>query len=392
MQAADLVLTLLPTALVSLAQLLCMRSAPFVFYVLLGARFDATSKLLVAAAYIVLSAVVWSWVGVGATRSVLVLYAYLAVLCAVVHLLAVHTHQRTPAIRLSFFCLAMSTFVFVPAFGVVQHRLFASVVGWEMAFSAYSVFVEAPRQPSRPSAGDVLFFLMVDPVLVFSQRGQRSTVGRRWGTGMRRVLLGVFGLLLGGGLLPAALSAAGSLPRDILGLWLAGAASFLTLYAAHSGLASLQIGLMRWIGWEVPERYHYPILADGPADFWRRWNIYLGTWLRLYLYLPTLRRLRYAGVSTASAGAAAVMVTFCVIGALHGVGPGENVQTAAHNALMFAAFGAVVIGWQWLPPCGRGHVSGGKLARGLRRTMLLVTICSLVALRSALTFHTVGQR
>ena len=61
--------------------------------------------------------------------------------------------------------------------------------------------------------------------------------------------------------------------------WRYGAEAFLVLYAAHSALAHIQIGLCSLVGYRAPERYLYPIAAVSPREFWERWNVYVTTWL-----------------------------------------------------------------------------------------------------------------
>jgi D-alanyl-lipoteichoic acid acyltransferase DltB (MBOAT superfamily) len=91
------------------------------------------------------------------------------------------------------------------------------------------------------------------------------------------------------------------------------------VYLSHSGVASLQIGLLRALGHVVPERYEYPFLATGPRDFWRRWNRYFGLWLERYVFRPTLRACRSARhrrLRLAAPGAG-LLITFLASGAVH---------------------------------------------------------------------------
>src|ERR1700730_9647811 len=71
-----------------------------------------------------------------------------------------------------------------------------------------------------------------------------------------------------------------------------GALQALNLYFAHSGLSSIQIGLIRLLRYQIPERYNYPFLAKSPQEFWRRWNIWLASWAKRYLFFPTAFLLR----------------------------------------------------------------------------------------------------
>jgi len=101
--------------------------------------------------------------------------------------------------------------------------------------------------------------------------------------------------------------------------WLGMSAQALTVYLAHSSVASLQIGLMKMLGYTAPERYRFPLMARDPLDFWRRWNTYVGGWMRLYVFQPlTVHLRRRVGIRSKNAiRALAVMATFATGGAVH---------------------------------------------------------------------------
>ena len=40
------------------------------------------------------------------------------------------------------------------------------------------------------------------------------------------------------------------------------------------------------IGFDIKENFNLPYVADSITDFWRRWHISLGAWMRNYLYIP----------------------------------------------------------------------------------------------------------
>ena len=48
----------------------------------------------------------------------------------------------------------------------------------------------------------------------------------------------------------------------------------------------MAIGLGRMIGFNIPENFNYPYKADSIKNFWERWHITLGLWLKTYLFLP----------------------------------------------------------------------------------------------------------
>ncbi|UCD27910.1 MAG: MBOAT family protein [Planctomycetota bacterium] len=60
----------------------------------------------------------------------------------------------------------------------------------------------------------------------------------------------------------------------------------MSIYLWISGYIDLSIGIGRLMGFRVPENFNYPWRATSIAEFWRRWHITLGAWLRDYLYIP----------------------------------------------------------------------------------------------------------
>lgn len=69
-------------------------------------------------------------------------------------------------------------------------------------------------------------------------------------------------------------------------LWLAILAYGLQLYLDFSGYVDIARGSATLLGLNLPENFNYPYFATSIPDFWRRWHITLGDWLRNYLYFP----------------------------------------------------------------------------------------------------------
>jgi hypothetical protein len=138
---------------------------------------------------------------------------------------------------------------------------------------------------------------------------------------------------------------AGWFPSATLGLIVLGGVRFFAEYGSHSGLASMQISLMRAAGYSVPERYRYPFLATSPLDFWRRWNVYVGTWLRRYVFLPASRRFAAprAPVWTATVP---LFLTFAASAALHdGYSYMRYSTTDWHFTKFFSVIFVVTVVW-----------------------------------------------
>lgn len=58
------------------------------------------------------------------------------------------------------------------------------------------------------------------------------------------------------------------------------------IYFDFSGYSDMAIGLLRMIGFNISENFNEPYNANSVTDFWRRWHISLGNWMRNYLYIP----------------------------------------------------------------------------------------------------------
>lgn len=69
-------------------------------------------------------------------------------------------------------------------------------------------------------------------------------------------------------------------------LWLATFAYGLQLYLDFSGYVDIARGSALLLGIQLPQNFDFPYFATSIADFWRRWHITLGDWLRNYLYFP----------------------------------------------------------------------------------------------------------
>jgi alginate O-acetyltransferase complex protein AlgI len=58
------------------------------------------------------------------------------------------------------------------------------------------------------------------------------------------------------------------------------------IYCDFSGYSDLAVGCARWFGFELPQNFNFPYVAENISEFWKRWHISLSTWMRDYLYIP----------------------------------------------------------------------------------------------------------
>jgi len=93
------------------------------------------------------------------------------------------------------------------------------------------------------------------------------------------------------------------------------------LFLNFSGYTDVVIALSRLCGvTTLPENFNRPYLARNIQDFWGRWHISFGVWIKSYIFTPLTKQLiqagnqKYQGILMAFA----VIVTFLVVGVWHG--------------------------------------------------------------------------
>lgn len=68
--------------------------------------------------------------------------------------------------------------------------------------------------------------------------------------------------------------------------WLAILAFAFQIYFDFSGYSSMAIGLGKILGFNFPINFNFPYISRSISEFWRRWHITLGSWLKEYIYIP----------------------------------------------------------------------------------------------------------
>ena len=109
-------------------------------------------------------------------------------------------------------------------------------------------------------------------------------------------------------------------------------------FAAYSMIA---IGCARCLGLEFPENFNFPYSAVSPKDFWKRWHISLGSWIRDYLYLPlsgqAVRDRSEGGITYSPKGTIAPLFgTWAIMGLWHGANWTFVIWGLYHATMVYA--------------------------------------------------------
>lgn len=115
------------------------------------------------------------------------------------------------------------------------------------------------------------------------------------------------------------------------------------LYLNFSGYTDLMIAAARFAGFKtLPENFNHPYVARNSRDFWTRWHMSFGTWVRYYVFTPVSTALFKVLPATLHTWAmiSTVVVVFLVVGGWHGTTSNYFVfgLTQAAGVLVSGAF------------------------------------------------------
>lgn len=72
-------------------------------------------------------------------------------------------------------------------------------------------------------------------------------------------------------------------------IWFAMLCFTLQLYTDFSGSIDIILGISQLFGIKLPENFDLPFASKNLSEFWRRWHITLGLWLKDYILYPLLK-------------------------------------------------------------------------------------------------------
>ena len=104
------------------------------------------------------------------------------------------------------------------------------------------------------------------------------------------------------------------------------------LYADFSGYMDIIIGIGQLFGIRMPENFRQPFFSRNMSEFWQRWHITLGLWLKDYVFYPILKSGAFKKLGKALSGKfgkeasrkiptyLGMLILWTLIGAWHGAG------------------------------------------------------------------------
>jgi len=165
----------------------------------------------------------------------------------------------------------------------------------------YSVDVYRKISPPLKTVGDYLLYILLFPQLIagpivrFNEISEQI-YNRQNDDNLENKLIGFYRFIIGlskkvliANVLAAeadAVFAMTEIQLNTYSAWVGILAYTFQIYFDFSGYSDMAIGLGRMMGFKFPENFNNPYISLNITDFWRRWHMTLGTWMRDYLYIP----------------------------------------------------------------------------------------------------------
>lgn len=164
---------------------------------------------------------------------------------------------------------------------------------------SYLIDIYRGKAKAQRSVIDFALYIALFPQLVAGpivryhelvhQLGKRELSVARFAEGTRRFIFGLAKKMLIANTVAATATTVFKLPAGALrpqDAWLGAVCYTIQIYFDFSGYSDMAVGLGKMFGFDFPENFNYPYIAQSVSEFWRRWHITLSNWFRDYLYIP----------------------------------------------------------------------------------------------------------
>ena len=206
-------------------------------------------------------------------------------------------HSHIMLLGLSFYTFKAVSYVLDVCNGHAKAQKNPAAIFAYIAF--FPTFMAGPIHRAQP------FFDALKKPFVFSYKDQTH--------GLLLAAMGVFEKLVIAGILQELTAAFQDTAQTgwytVLGILFYG----FYLYADFDAYSNIAIGVARLLGFHLPANFRSPYLSASMGEFWRRWHISLGAWLRDYVYIPLGGSRKGAGRKHLN-----VLIVFLISGIWHG--------------------------------------------------------------------------
>ncbi len=162
------------------------------------------------------------------------------------------------------------------------------------------------------------------------------------------------------------------------------------IYCDFSGGVDITRGAAQMMGIDLPLNFERPFFATSMANFWQRWHMSLGAWMREYVFYPVMLskpvtalsknfRKKYGPyMAKLVPSVAAPMVVFFLIGIWHGL-TWQYIINGLYNAILISSSVAMAPVFKWMAEKLKVNTeSFGFRVFQILRTFLLLCISRVI--------------
>ncbi len=166
-------------------------------------------------------------------------------------------------------------------------------------FQTMGYVVDVYRETAKPEKNPLKLLLFVSffPQLVqgpISKFGQiapslyapKAFDGKALSFGLQRMLWGYFKKMVVADRIAVAVLALRGPEYTGVGFFLLTVFYAVQIYGDFTGGIDITIGLAQTLGIKLPENFIRPYFSKNIAEYWRRWHISLGVWMKDYIFYP----------------------------------------------------------------------------------------------------------
>ena len=176
--------------------------------------------------------------------------------------------------------------------------------------------------------GPISKFSDLEPQLIAG----KAFDGKEFSFGLQRILWGFFKKLVIADRIAAAVIALKAPEFTGFGFFLLTVFYAVQIYADFTGGIDMALGISQALGIRLQENFVRPFFSKNIAEYWRRWHITLGEWMKSYIFYPIsvsppmLQLSKAARNKLGNFGKrlpvyVASIATWCVTGIWHGITP-----------------------------------------------------------------------
>lgn len=210
-----------------------------------------------------------------------------------------------------------------------------------LAFTSISILIDQYRNPAHYRFADILSYLLFFPKIFagpierasnFISSSEKRFNGMSCYVGFKYLIFAAFcKLLVADNLASTELTGIG------VNLWMEIFVYSIGFFFDFWAYTLMAIGVGKLFGYDLSANFFKPYYSSSFREFWHRWNITLGTWLRNYIYIPLGgNKLPYIK------WALAVLLVFIVSGVWHGTTLPFIIWGICHGILLIVERGLVI--------------------------------------------------